>query len=165
MFCILVSSDSDDFCVSQVWVLPNLFGQMTTIHVWHHQIDTAGTKAFVAAFTKKYGKPPENQAWGDYIATKIVAQSVNELKSADSTKIIEHFEKGTKFDLLKTRPGYFRASDHQLMHEMYAVKALPAAEIKNQWDIFKSSGPVPGPNEDLEVIAATKEENSCTFPS
>ncbi len=51
--------------------------------VWHHLIDTPGSKAFVAAFTKKYSKPPENQAWGDYIATKIVAQSVNELKSAE----------------------------------------------------------------------------------
>ena len=112
------------------------------------------SKAFVATFTKKYNKPPENQAWGDYIATKIVAQTVNELKSADSTKIIEHFEKGAKFDLLKTRPGYFRASDHQLMHEMYAVTALPADKIKNQWDIFTSSPAVPGPNEDLEVIAA-----------
>lgn len=133
--------------------------------VWHHLLDTPGSKAFVAAFSKKYGKPPENQAWGDYIATKIVAQSMNDLKSAESPKIIEHFEKGAKFDLLKTRPGYFRASDHQLMHEMYAVKALPVAQIKNQWDIFSSSGPVPGPNEELEVIAATKEENSCTFPS
>jgi branched-chain amino acid transport system substrate-binding protein len=35
------------------------------------------------------------------------------------------------------------------------------AEIKNQWDIFKSSPPVPGPSEDLEVIASTKEENEC----
>ena len=51
--------------------------------VWHHLIDTPGSKAFVAAFTKKYGKPPENQAWGDYIATKIVAQTVNELKSIE----------------------------------------------------------------------------------
>jgi len=48
---------------------------------------------------------------------------------------------------------------------MDAIKALPAAQVKNQWDIFTSSGPVPGPNEDLEIIAATKEENSCTFPS
>jgi branched-chain amino acid transport system substrate-binding protein len=133
--------------------------------VWHHLIDTPGSKAFVAAFTKKYGKPPENQAWGDYIATKIVAQTVNELKSIESPKIIEHFEKQVKFDVLKTRQGYFRVSDHQLMHEMYAVTALPADKIKNQWDIFTSSGPVPGPNEDLEAIAATKEENSCTFPS
>jgi branched-chain amino acid transport system substrate-binding protein len=133
--------------------------------VWHHLLDTPGSKAFVAAFTKKYSKPPENQAWGDYTATKIVAQTINDLKSADSTKVIEHFEKGAKFDVLKTRPGYFRASDHQLMHEMYAVTALPADKITNQWDIFSSSPAVPGPNEDLEVIAATKEENSCTFPT
>jgi branched-chain amino acid transport system substrate-binding protein len=51
------------------------------------------------------------------------------------------------------------------MHEMYAVTALPPDKIKNQWDIFTSSPPVPGPDEALEVIAATKEENSCTFPS
>jgi len=37
--------------------------------------------------------------------------------------------------------------------------------VKNQWDIFTSGDPVPGPNESLEVIAATKEENSCTFPA
>ena len=43
--------------------------------VWHHLVDTPGSKAFVGAFTKKYNKPPENQAWGDYIATKIVAQA------------------------------------------------------------------------------------------
>ena len=79
--------------------------------------------------------------------------------------MITQFEKGAKYDLLKTRQGYFRASDHQLMHEMYAITALPADKIKNQWDIFTSSPPVPGPDEDLEVIAATKEENSCTFPS
>lgn len=133
--------------------------------VWHHLLDTPGTKAFVGAFTKKYNKPPENQAWGDYIAMKIVAQTINDLKSLESPKIIEHFEKGAKFDLLKTREGYFRASDHQLMHEMYTVTALPADKVKNQWDIFTSGAAVPGPNESLEVIAATKEENSCTFPA
>lgn len=131
--------------------------------VWHHQLDTPGTKSFVAAFTKKYGKPPENQAWGDYIATKIVTNAMRETKSTESAKLVEHFEKGAKFDVLKTRPGYFRASDHQLMHEMYAVTALPADKIKNQWDIFTSSAAVPGPDEPLEAIAATKEENSCTF--
>ena len=51
--------------------------------VWHHLLETPGSKAFVAAFTKKYSKPPENQAWGDYIAAKIVAQTVNEIKSAE----------------------------------------------------------------------------------
>ncbi len=97
--------------------------------VWHHLLDTPGSKKFVAAFTKKYGKPPENQAWGDYIAVKILAQAMAETKSTDAVKIIEYFEKGAKFDLLKTREGYFRASDHQMMHEMYTVDALPAAQI------------------------------------
>ena len=131
--------------------------------VWHHLLDTPGSKAFVAAFIKKHGKPPENQAWGEYVATKIVAKSMNELKTTDSTKLVEHFEKGTKFDILKGREGYFRAADHQLMHEMYAITALPADKVKNQWDIFSSSAAVPGPDEPLEAIAATKEENTCSF--
>ncbi len=129
--------------------------------VWHHLLDTPGSKQFVADFTKKYGKPPENQAWGDFMAIKIIAQSMNEIKSTEAVKLIEHWEKGAKFDLLKTRPGYFRASDHQMMHEMYTVTALKASEAKNNYDIFSSSAPVPGPNEDLEVIASTKEENEC----
>lgn len=133
--------------------------------VWHHLIDTPKTKAFVAAFTKKYGKPPENQAWGDYIAIKILAQAMAETKSTDSAKIVEYFEKGAKFDVLKTRPGYFRASDHQLMHEMYAITALPPAQVKNQWDLFTSSAAVPGPDESLEVIATTNEEASCKLPA
>ena len=133
--------------------------------VWHHLIDTPSSKAFVAAFTKKYGKPPENQAWGDYMALKIMAQSMNELKTTDQTKIVEHLEKGAKFDVLKTREGYFRAQDHQLMQEMYAITALPADQIKNQWDIFTSSPPVPGPNESLEVIASTQDEATCNFGS
>jgi branched-chain amino acid transport system substrate-binding protein len=128
--------------------------------VWHHMIDTPATKKFVAAFTKKYGKPPENQAWGDYLAVKIFAQSMNDLKTTDSAKLIEHWEKGAKFDVMKTREGYFRKSDHQLMHEMYTVQALGKG-AKNKWDIFKSSGPVPGAGESLEVIATTAEENEC----
>jgi branched-chain amino acid transport system substrate-binding protein len=139
----------------------NFFG--TWPLVWHHLIDTPGSKAFVAAFTKKYGKPPENQAWGDYISLQILAKTMNDIKSIEAPKIIEHWEKGAKFDLLKTREGYFRAYDHQLMHEMYAVEALKAADIKNQWDIYKPGPPTPGPNEDLEVIAATKEENVCNM--
>ncbi|NCZ74369.1 MAG: ABC transporter substrate-binding protein, partial [Betaproteobacteria bacterium] len=122
-------------------------------------------KAFVQAFTKKYGKPPENQAWGDYISMQILARSMNEIKSTEATQIISHWEKGAKFDLLKTREGYFRAYDHQLMHEMYAVEALKTKDIKNKWDIYRPSDPVPAANESLEVIAATKEENTCNMPA
>ncbi|MEI8145804.1 MAG: ABC transporter substrate-binding protein [Alphaproteobacteria bacterium] len=131
--------------------------------VWHHLIDTPGTKKFTTAFNTRWRRPPEKQAWGDYCSLQSVAQSMAETKSTDPVKLVEHFEKGAKFDLLKTREGYFRQRDHQMMMEMYAITALPVAQIKNEWDIFSSSPPVPGPDESLEAIAATAEENQCTF--
>ena len=32
-------------------------------------------------------------------------------------------EKGAKFDVLKTREGYYRNWDHQLMQEMYTISS------------------------------------------
>ncbi len=131
--------------------------------VWHHLVDTAGSKKFVADFTRRWNRPPENQAWGDYCAMRIVARSMNETRSTEGPRLVEHFESGAKFDLLKPREGYFRARDHQMMMEMYAITALPTNQIRNRWDVFSSSPPVPGPDESLEAIAATPEENACTF--
>src|SRR5438270_1896775 len=133
--------------------------------VWSHQVKTASSQKFIDAFTKKYGKPPENQAWGDYLSTKHVAQAMNEIKSTDSTKIVEHMEKGAKFDLLKTREGYYRNWDHQLMMEMYTIRFLPNDQVKNQWDLFATSPAVPTADASLETIAPTREQNNCTMPA
>src|ERR1700682_4526665 len=62
--------------------------------VWHHLIDTPASKAYVASFTKKYGKPPENQSWGDYNSLKIVARSMSETKSVDPVKLAEYLRSG-----------------------------------------------------------------------
>ena len=125
--------------------------------VWHHLVDTPSSKKYVEAFTKKYGKPPENQSWGDYNSLKIVAQSFTELKSPDPQKLAEHLRKGAKFDVLKKREGYFRAYDNQMVQEMYAVRAKDPAKMKDQWDIYDPLGTVPGPNDDLEVLAPPKD--------
>ena len=133
--------------------------------VWSHEVKTPSARKFTDAFTKKYGRPPDNQAWGDYLSTKHLAQAMNELKTTDSTKIAEHLEKGAKFDVLKTREGYYRGWDHQLMQEMYTIRFKPAAEVKDRWDLFTLSAPVPEANQSLEVIAPTREENNCTMPA
>ncbi len=125
--------------------------------IWHHMVDTPSSKKFVEAFTKKYGKPPENQCWGDYNSLKIVAQSFNEMKAADPQKLAEHLRKGAKFDILKGREGYFRAYDNQMIQEMYAVRAKDSNKMKDQWDIYDPLGSVPGPNEDLEALAPPKD--------
>jgi len=133
--------------------------------VWDSQVKTPSSQRFVEAFVKKYGKPPENQAWGDYLSTKHVALAMNEIKSTDSTKVVEHLEKGAKFDILKTREGYYRDWDHQLMQQMYTLTFKPESEVKDRWDLFTLSAPVPAADQSLEVLAPTKTENACTMPA
>ena len=121
--------------------------------VWHHLVDTPSSKKYVDAFQKKYGKLPDNQSWGDYNSLKIVAQSMNETKSADPQKLAEHLRKGAKFDVMKAREAYFRPYDNQMVMEMYAVRAKEPSKMKDQWDIYDALGTVPGPSEDMEVLA------------
>src|SRR5258706_8538876 len=133
--------------------------------VWDSQVKTPSSQRFVEAFVKKYGKPPENQARGDYLSTRHGAQAMNETKSTDSSKVVEHLEKGAKFDILKTREGYYRDWDHQLMQQMYTLTFKPEAEVKDRWDLFTLSAPVPAADQSLEVLAPTRTENSCTMPA
>jgi branched-chain amino acid transport system substrate-binding protein len=132
--------------------------------IWHHLVDSPSSKKYVEAFAKKYGKPPENQSWGDYNSLKIVAQSFAELKSADPQKLAEHLRKGAKFDILKSREGYFRAYDNQMVQEMYAVRAKDPDKMKDQWDIYDPLGSVPGPSESLEVLAPP-QDGACKMPA
>ena len=130
---------------------------------WHHDVDAPSSKAFVAEFVKRHGKPPENQAWGDYTVMKIMAQAMNDLKSTDSMQIIEHFEKGAQFDILKSRPGYFRSWDHQLMQQMYTLTPKKKGAARDKWDFLQLGATVPNADESLEIIAPTREENPCNL--
>ena len=139
----------------------NLSGTWPT--VWHHDLDTPGSKAFVAAFAKKHGKPPENHAWIEYISLKMMAQAMNETKSTDTDKLIAYFEKGAELDILKARKGWFRSWDHQLMQEAYPFSVKPKGQAKDKWDFLALGAAVPGANESLEVLAPTKEQNPCSM--
>jgi branched-chain amino acid transport system substrate-binding protein len=130
--------------------------------IWTHQLEAPSAKAFTERFSKRWGRPPDNQAVADYLAIKILARAMNESKSADVEKIIAYLESGVKFDVLRAREGYFRSWDHQLMFEMYTVTPVEG-KASGKWDIMQTSAPVPGPDESLEVLAPTQQENACTF--
>ena len=131
--------------------------------LWFHGLKLPAAVAFTKRFSDKFGGPPDNQAWGDYTAVRILAQSMNETKSTDSEKIIAHLEKGATFDILKGRKGSFRPWDHQMLQEMYVVVVKDKAKMKDKWDIFDLVETVPGPNESLELIQPTQQENPCTL--
>jgi branched-chain amino acid transport system substrate-binding protein len=139
----------------------NLSGTWPT--VWYHTLDVPASKTFVANFTKKNGKPPENHAWIEYMAFKMMAQAMNETKSTDTEKLIAYFEKETELDILKARKGHFRAWDHQLIQEAYTFSPKPKGEAKDKWDLITLGAAVPGPNEPMEVLNPTKEQNPCTL--
>ncbi len=131
--------------------------------LWYHGLDIPAAQAFTKRFSDKSGFPPDNQAWGDYVGVRIMAQSIAETKTTDAAKIVEYLEKGASFDILKARKGSFRAWDHSLLQEMYVVKVKDKARMKDKWDIFDIVRPVPGANESLELIQPTREENACTM--
>ena len=49
--------------------------------LWYHGLTLPAAQAFTKRFSEKFQSPPDNQAWGDYIGVKIVAQSFGETKS------------------------------------------------------------------------------------
>jgi branched-chain amino acid transport system substrate-binding protein len=139
----------------------NLSGIWPT--VWYHTLDLPASKTFVDNFTKKNGKPPDNHAWIEYVAFKIMAQAMNETKSTDTDTLIGYFEKETEFDILKARKAHFRAWDHQLVQEAYTFSPKPKGEAKDKWDLITLGAAVPGPNEPMEVLNPTKEQNPCSL--
>jgi branched-chain amino acid transport system substrate-binding protein len=137
----------------------NLSGTWPT--VWYHTLDVPSSKTFVANFIKKYGKPPENHAWIEYVSLKMMAQAMTETKSTDTEKLIAYFESEAKFDILKARQGYFRKWDHQLMQEAYPFTVKAKGKAKDQWDQLELGAAVPATNESLEVLSVDKEQNTC----
>ena len=139
----------------------NLSGTWPT--VWYHTLDVPASKTFVANFTKKNGKPPENHAWIEYVTLKILAQAMNETKSTETDKLIAYLEKETEFDIFKARKAHFRSWDHQLMQEAYPFTVRAKGQAKDQWDFIALGSAVPDANEPLESLAPTKEQNPCSL--
>jgi branched-chain amino acid transport system substrate-binding protein len=139
----------------------NLAGIWPT--VWHHELDTPGSKAFVAKFRAKHGQPPENHAWIEYVSLKVMAQAMAETKSVDTEKLIKYFESEAQFDLLKKRKGYFRSWDHQMIQEAYPFTVKPKGQAKDKWDFLKFGEAVPAPGAPLESINPPKSANACVL--
>lgn len=132
--------------------------------IWWHELNTPASRAWAARYIKRWGRPPDNQAYGDYVAVHAIAQAIDKAKSTDSTKLVQALEGHTltaAMDGLKGRPMTFRAWDHQLLQPMYVVAAKPKVKWKDKWDIFEIIGEVPGRNDSLEAIAIPKGESQC----
>ena len=132
--------------------------------IWWQELNNPTSKAWAARYMKRWGRPPDNQAYGDYLAVHAIVQAIDKAKSTDSTKLVSALEGHTltgAMDGLKGRPLTFRAWDHQLLQPMYVVAAKDKAKWKDKWDIFEIIQEVPARNASLEDIAIPKAESQC----
>ena len=132
--------------------------------IWYHDLKAPGSKEFYTAFNGKFGKPPENQAWGDYTAVKVIAAAMEKAKSTDSKALVKTLE-NFQFDGIKGRPLYFRDWDHQLMQPMFVVQPKKKGEMKDKWDIWRVIEEVPTKKEPLETIALARKDSECKLES
>jgi branched-chain amino acid transport system substrate-binding protein len=128
--------------------------------MWYHGLDNAGARAFTRSFRARYHMPPENGAWADYVAVRIVLQAIAGTRSTDAERIIDYCDSGASFDLLKSRKGSF-ARNHQLLQEMFVVRIKDKAKMQDRWDIFDVVRPVPGPDDPLTLIQPSQQDNPC----
>jgi branched-chain amino acid transport system substrate-binding protein len=142
---------------SDAWTLGP--GVMTGIwpKVWHYSVDTPGSRAFTQAFIDKYGLYPENESWQDYISTVAYLEAVKRAGTWNYEQVIKQLE-GTEFDGLKERPVFFRTRDHQLIQEVYIVKAREGS-WPNKQDWGEIIAVYPGKDVPLESIESTIKEN------
>ena len=132
--------------------------------IWWHELKTPASLAWAARYIKRWGRPPDNQAYGDYTAVHAIAQAIEKAKSTDSDKLVTALEGHTlagTTDGLKGRPLTFRAWDHQLLQPMYVVAARDKSKWKDKWDIFEIIGEVPPSGAALETIAIPKDQSQC----
>ena len=134
--------------------------------IWWHELNNPASRAWAARYGKRWGRPPDNQAFGDYLAVHAIAQAIEKAKSTDSVKLVQALEGYTlvaPMDGLKGRPLTFRSWDHQLLQPMYVVTAKAKAKWKDKWDIFEIISEVPARGGSLESIAIPKTESQCVL--
>ena len=133
--------------------------------VYYYRLPGAENEGLVNRFYNKFGKPPDDNVWKEFIALRALTLAMEKTGGTDTNKIIEFLESGYEFDIMKSRKGRFTPYDHQLLMEMYLLKPKPKDKITDAWDLVDIESVQPEATEPLEAIHITKEDNKCTFPA
>jgi branched-chain amino acid transport system substrate-binding protein len=116
------------------------------------------SQAFVKAYEKKFGSPPEVEAWQDWFGCTAILTAIKETKSTEVQKLIRFLEEH-KFEGYKDKPIYFRDFDHQLAQPTLVVEVKD--KITDKFDYFKVLGEYPQGNASLDEFFGPKQGSAC----
>ena len=106
---------------------PGAIGVSTGMR-WHWTFDNAPTKAFVAAFRKKYNEYPDQYAGEAFDGMAWWLDNIEQTKTFDKEKLMEAFSKSS-WTTKSVKPNrVMRACDHQALQNGYwgeIVKGAP----------------------------------------
>jgi branched-chain amino acid transport system substrate-binding protein len=112
---------------------------------WYHNSplsagtgDTPGNR-FVAAYRKRYGKPPSARSACGYVAMDRVLWSMSETRSTDSVRACRALE-DARFQSVFQGTAYFRKEDHQLMWPMLIGQMRANGSPGDTADLFAIVG-------------------------
>ena len=133
---------------------PEIMQGIITSMCWYHGLADKyeGSKKFVQAFEKEYGKKPGNAAAVAWVDIFQYTDAVKRAGTFDHVAVIKALE-GYKFTFLVDEE-YWRDWDHQGIHPTYVAIGKTPAESKDEWDLFTIIAERKG-----EEVARTREEN------
>jgi branched-chain amino acid transport system substrate-binding protein len=116
------------------------------------------SQAFASNYQKKFGAPPEVEAWQDWFGATAILTALKETKSTEPGKLIAFLEEH-KFEGYKDKPIYFRNFDHQLVQPTLVAEVKK--NITDKYDYFDITGEFPQGNVSLEDFYGSQQEIGC----
>lgn len=111
----------------------------TGIHFyWGLQDTLASAKKFVTEYIQGTGHPPSNLDAMVYGGISEIVEAMLRAGSKSPDAIVKAME-GHHFDHFRG-PEYWRACDHQSIHNYFMVKGKPSKDLKGEWDFAEVVG-------------------------
>jgi ABC-type branched-subunit amino acid transport system substrate-binding protein len=125
--------------------------------MWHSSLERFGAAQLNDRFLESQGVPMTSEAWGGWMAVKIIWEAFLRAPSSAASGLAEHLAAATThFDGHKGVPLSFRSWDHQLRQPLYIPAANgPVTEVP------APSGPDASIRDLLDGIGDKQGESKC----
>ncbi|MGI4813885.1 MAG: ABC transporter substrate-binding protein [Janthinobacterium lividum] len=129
---------------------------------WHYSdsSNSQDEKNFVKAWRAKYNdKPPSTGAWQGWMSMRILLAGIEQAKTTDGPAVAKALE-SVKLDG-GAMPNYYRAWDHQFIHQIDIARAHPPVAGRDKWDMLDIVTKVPSQLADVDSIYGSQEQVGC----
>lgn len=110
---------------------------------WNWSLDNPGAKAFVDAFTEKYGFPPSQAAHTCYVQVILYADACERAGTFYAPEVIAALEDHEYSGDGYNNPSLYRGADHQSFHDVFLVRGKSASARDSEFDLLEIVDEVP----------------------